>query len=151
MLEKNKNLLSDVEKLKRENSNLSEINRTLEKSKEITESISNTYKKQSEEYMSIKNKMIDMGLEPDSEYNLYGAASKIVELSKEIEEFLLNKLAPVKYQNFMIAIKESDVLRKNFINTIEMVNEWYLSMVSYVNSECNNNETKNYIIDMEEK
>lgn len=145
--EKNKKLISDIENLKRENSNLSSLNRTLTESKMVTERISDTYKEQSEEYMSIKSKIIDMGSEPDSEYNLYGAASEIAKLTKDIEDFLLNKLAPVKYKNFMIAVKNSDVLRKNFINTLELVEEWYSSMMDYVNAD----ETeKNKIINMEE-
>jgi len=148
--EKNKNLLLDINKLKTENSHLLSMNRTLEESKKVTETISNTYKKQSEEYMNVKSKIIDMGLEPDCDYSLYGAASEIAKLSKEIEELLLNKLAPIKYQSFMIVIQNSDILKKNFMNILNMVNEWHGSMVNFVDIN-KKYEFKNNIIDMEEK
>jgi hypothetical protein len=48
----------------------------------------------------------------------------------------------------MIAVKNSDVMKKNFINTLSMVKEWYESMMNYVNE---NNEYESYdIVDMEE-
>jgi ParB-like chromosome segregation protein Spo0J len=153
--DKNKKLLSDIDNLKIEISKLSSINKTLEESSKTSDRIaksykelSDDYKKQSEEYTAVKNKIIDMGLEPDGDYNLYSAASEVAKLSKEIEDLLLNKLAPMKYQSFMIAVKNSDVMKKNFINTLSMVKEWYESMMNYVNE---NNEYESYdIVDMEE-
>ena len=158
LLLKNKKLSEDLEKLKRDNENLSSTNRILDASKKTTENISESYKKlseeykkQSEEYMNVKSKIIDMGLEPDGEYNLYSAASEIAKLTKEIEIMLVDKLAPTRYKNFMIAVKSSDILRKNFRNTLDMVNDWYVTMIDYMNDS--NKETNNYnnVVDMEEK
>lgn len=162
LLLKNKKLAEDLEKLKRDNENLNSTNRLLEASKKSSEDISESYKKlsenykkQSEEYMNVKSKIIDMGLEPDGEYNLYSAASEIAKLTKEIENLLVDKLAPARYKNFMIAVKNSDILKKNFRNTLDMVNDWYLTMIDYINDDNNEkNETNNYfdnVIDMEEK
>lgn len=155
LLSRNKKLLDDLEKLKRDNENLICTNKLLESSKKSTENISESYKrlseeykKQSEEYISVKSKIIDMGLDPEGEYNLFSAASEIAKLTKEIESLLVDKLAPVKYKNFMIAVKSSDSLRKNFKNTLDMINDWYVTMLDYINE----GENKNYnnIIDMEE-
>ena len=161
LLLKNKKLAEDLEKLKRDNENLNSTNRLLEASKKSSEDISESYKKlsenykkQSEEYMNVKSKIIDMGLEPDGEYNLYSAASEIAKLTKEIENLLVDKLAPARYKNFMIAVKNSDILKKNFRNTLDMVNDWYITMVDYIDDNNNEtNETNNYnnVIDMEEK
>jgi len=150
LIEKNKLLKEEVQKLTSINKTLEESKKTSERISESYKKLSENYKKQSEEYIDIKNKIIDMGLEPDGEYNLYSAASEIAKLNSEIEDLLLNKLAPIKYKNFMIAVKNSDILRKNFRNTLDLVNEWYISMLTYI--EKNENEFSNgkNIIDMEE-
>jgi exonuclease VII large subunit len=155
-IEKNKKLQIELEKIKKEKEDLQSTNRLLEMSKKSSENMSESYKKlseeykkQSEEYMEIKNKIIDMGLDPNGEYNLYSAASEIAKLTNEIEDLLINKLAPIRYKNFMIALKNSNILRNNFRNTLDMVNDWYLSMNEYVNSNLEN-ENKNNVIDMEE-
>lgn len=162
LLSKNKKLTKDLERIKKENEDLQSTNRILELSRETSKNTSDSYKKlsedykkKSEEYMEIKSKIIDMGLEPDGEYNLYSAASEIAKLTKEIENLLVDKLAPTRYKNFMIAVRNSEVLKKNFKNTLDMVNDWYKTMVDYIddkNNECNyvNNNFDN-AIDMEEK
>lgn len=99
--------------------------------------------------MEIKSKIIDMGLDPNGEYNLYSATSEIAKLTKEIEELLTDKLAPARYKNFMIAIKNSDILKENFKNTLDMVNDWYLTMIEYIGINCND-INENNVIDMEE-
>lgn len=150
LIEKNKLLKEEVQKLTSINKTLEESKKTSERISESYKKLSEDYKKQSEEYIDIKNKIIDMGLEPDGEYNLYSAASEIAKLNSEIEDLLLNKLAPIKYKNFMIAVKNSDILRKNFRNTLDLVNEWYVSMLMYVDKNENDFNNDKNIIDMEE-
>lgn len=45
----------------------------------------------------------------------------------------------------MFAVKNNELLKKNFVNTLSMLNDWYLTMLSYIR-EDNNEEN---IIDIE--
>ena len=86
-----------------------------------------------------------MGLEPEGDYNTFQATVQITELNSELLELLQNRLAPLKYQSYMFAVKSNELLKKNFLNTLSMINDWYLTMFSYIGEE--NNEEN--IIDIE--
>lgn len=132
----NKN--NDTEKLstlKAENEKLENENKILEAQKKISDDLANQYKSQSEEYMEVKKKLAHMGLEPDGDYNTFQATVQITELNNELIELLQNKLAPFKYQSCIFAVKENELLRTNFLNTLEMLNDWYSTMLSYFGEE----------------
>uniref|UniRef100_N2A5M4 ParB-like N-terminal domain-containing protein n=1 Tax=Eubacterium plexicaudatum ASF492 TaxID=1235802 RepID=N2A5M4_9FIRM len=138
----------DVEKLstlKIENEKLEKENKILESQKKISDELAAQYKSQSDEYMEVKKKLIHMGLEPDDDYNTFQATVQITELNNELSELLQNRLAPIKYQLDMFAVKNNKILKKNFLNTLSMLNDWYLTMISYIGEECNEEN----IIDIE--
>lgn len=131
--------------LKIENEKLEKENKILESQKKISDELAAQYKSQSEEYMEVKKKLTHMGLEPDGDYNTFQATVQITELNNELSELLQNRLAPLKYQSYMFAVKNNELLKKNFVNTLSMLNDWYLTMLSYIR-EDNNEEN---IIDIE--
>lgn len=144
--EKNEELSSKLFSIESEKQTLELMNQTLKSSNETTKKLMEQYQKESEEYRKIKSKMIDLGLEPNGDYNLANAATEIAKLTTEIEDMLTNKLAPIKYKNFMIAVQNNDVLKLNFSNTLHFVKDWYESMMEFAEIT----ERTEQIIDMEE-
>ena len=134
-----------VSTLKIENEKLEKENKILESQKRISDELAAQYKSQSEEYMEVKKKLTHMGLEPDGDYNTFQATVQITELNNELSELLRNRLAPLKYQPYMFAVKNNELLKKNFMSTLSMLNDWYLTMLSYIGEE---NDEEN-IIDIE--
>ena len=131
--------------LKIEKEKLEKENKILESQKKISDELAAQYKSQSEEYMEVKKKLIHMGLEPDGDYNTFQATVQITELNNELSEILKNRLAPLKYQPYMFAVKNNELLKKNFMSTLSMLNDWYLTILSYIGEE---NDEEN-IIDIE--
>ena len=131
--------------LKIENEKLEKENKILESQKRISDELAAQYKSQSEEYMEVKKKLTHMGLEPDGDYNTFQATVQITELNNELSELLKNRLAPLKYQSYMFAVKNNKLLKKNFMNTLSMLHDWYLTILSYIGEE---NDEEN-IIDIE--
>ena len=131
--------------LKTENERLENENKILEAQKKISDDLANQYKSQSEEYMEVKKKLAHMGVEPDGDYNTFNATVQITELNNELSDLLQNKLAPLKYKSYMFAVKSNDLLKKNFMNTLSLIYDWYSTMLSYIGEE---NEEEN-IIDIE--
>ena len=113
--------------LKIENEKLEKENKILESQKKISDELAAQYKSQSDEYMEVKKKLTHMGLEPDGDYNTFQATVQITELNNELSELLKNRLAPLKYQPYMFAVKNNELLKKNFMNTLSMLNDWYLT------------------------
>jgi hypothetical protein len=134
----------EIATLKIENERLESENKILEAQKKISDDLAAQYKSQSEEYMEVKKKITHMGLEPDGDYNTFQATLQITELNNELSELLQNKLAPLKYQPYMLAVKNNELLKKNLLNTLSMLNDWYLTMLSYIGEENQEN-----IIDIE--
>ncbi len=134
-----------ISTLKAENERLEKENKILESQKKISDDLAAQYKSQSEEYMEVKKKLAHMGLEPEGDYNTFQATVQITELSSELSELLQNRLAPLKYQPYIFAIKSNELLKKNFINTLSMLNDWYLTMLSFIGEESNEEN----IIDVE--
>lgn len=134
-----------ISTLKTENERLENENKILESQKKISDELAAQYKSQSEEYIEVKKKLAHMGLEPDGDYNTFQATVQITELNNELSEILQNRLAPLKYQPYMFAIKNNELLKKNFMSTLSMLNDWYLTMLSYIGEE---NDEEN-IIDIE--
>lgn len=126
-----------ISTLKTENERLENENKILESQKKISDELAAQYKSQSEEYMEVKKKLAHMGLEPEGDYNTFQATVQITELNNEISELLQNRLAPLKYQTYIFAVKNNELLKKNFMNTLSMLNDWYLTMLSYIGEECN--------------
>ncbi len=134
-----------ISTLRIEKEKLEKENKILESQKKISDELVAQYKSQSEEYMEVKKKLTHMGLEPDGDYNTFQATVRITELNNELSELLQNRLAPLKYQSYMFAVKNNELLKKNFMNTLSMLNDWYLTMLSYIGEE---NDEEN-IIDIE--
>lgn len=137
-----------ISTLKIEKEKLEKENKILESQKKISDELAAQYKSQSEEYMEVKKKLIHMGLEPDGDYNTFQATVQITELNNELSELLQNHLAPLKYQPYMFAVKNNELLKKNFMNTLSMLNDWYLTMLSYIGKE--NDEENIFDIETEE-
>lgn len=134
--------------LKTENERLENENKILEAQKKISDDLANQYKSQSKEYMEVKKKLARMGLETDGDYNTFNATVQITELNSELSDLLENRLAPLKYKPYIFAVKSNDLLKKNFMNTLSLIYDWYSTMLSYIGEE---NEEENIIdIEMEE-
>ena len=146
----NQGLLEQYNVLKTEKENLESLNESLEEAKKLSDDIANKYKKNSDEYDRLKNDITDMGLNPNGEYNIYLAIKEISKLNKDIQKFLLNKLAPTKYQDYMFVVQENERIKENFLNTLNLVKEWYYSMLSYIGEDVEEEYVTENIIDMEE-
>lgn len=140
---KNKN--KEISSLKAEKEKLERENIILESQKKISDDLANQYKSQSEEYMEVKKRLVHMGLDPEGDYNTFNATVQITELNNEISDLLQNKLAPLKYKPYIFAVKNNELLKKNFMNTLSFIHDWYLTMLSYIGDE---DDGKN-IIEME--
>lgn len=143
-------LETKVSDLEHENKNLESLNSSLENAKALSEQISERYKKNSDEYDTLKNKISDMGLNPEGDYNTYVAITEISNLNKEIQDFLLNKLSPTKYQNYIFAVKGNEKIKRNLVNTLNLVKEWYTSMLLYLEEDMEEKFLCTNIVDMEE-
>ena len=134
-----------ISTLKIEKEQLEKENKILESQKKISDDLAAEYKSQSEEYMKVKEKLAHMGTKPNGDYNTFNAAVKITELNSSLMDLLQNQLAPLKYQQYIYAIKENKILRTNLISTLHMLNDWYETMLSYLGEEKNDEN----IIDIE--
>lgn len=134
-----------ISMLRIEKEKLEKENKILESQKRISDELAAQYKSQSDEYMEVKKKLTHMGLEPDGDYNTFQATVQITELNNELSDLLQNRLAPLKYQSCMFAVKNNELLKMNFLNTLSMLNDWYLTMLSYIGEEKNEEN----IIDIE--
>lgn len=134
-----------ISKLKIEKEQLQKENKILESQRKISDDLAARYKSQSEEYMKVKEKLTHMGTKPDGDYNTFNATVKITELNNALMDLLQNQLAPLKYQQYMYAIKENTILKTNLLSTLYMLKDWYETMLSYLGEETNDEN----IIDIE--
>ena len=134
-----------ISKLQIEKEQLQKENKILESQKKISDDLAAQYKSQSEEYIKMKEKLAHMGTQPDGDYNIFNATVKITELNSTLMDLLQNQLAPLKYQQYMYAIKENPILKTNLLSTLHMLKDWYETMLSYLGEETNDEN----IIDVE--
>mgnify|MGYP004508563971 CR=1 FL=1 len=134
-----------ISTLKIEKEQLEKENKILESQKKISDDLAAEYKSQSEEYMKVKEKLVHMGTKPNGDYNTFNATVKITELNSSLMDLLQNQLAPLKYQQYIYAVKENKILRTNLISTLHMLKDWYETMLSYLGEETNDEN----IIDIE--
>ena len=134
-----------ISKLQIEKEQLQKENKILESQKKISDDLAAQYKSQSEEYIKIKEKLSRMGTQPDGDYNTFNATVKITELNGTLMDLLQNQLAPLKYQQYMYAIKENNILKTNLLSTLHMLKDWYEAMLFYLGEETNDEN----IIDIE--
>ena len=99
--------------------------------------------------MNIKRKMAEMGTDPDGKYNTLSAATEIARLHSRLQKILQEELAPVKYQPFMFTLQGNEIVRKNFLNTLGLVYEWYRDMMTFIGEDIEK-YTEDEIIDVEE-
>ena len=134
-----------ISKLQIEKEQLQKENKILESQKKISDDLAAQYKSQSEEYIKMKEKLAHMGTQPDGDYNIFNATVKITELNSTLMDLLQNQLAPLKYQQYMYAIKENPILKTNLLSTLHMLKDWYETILSYLGEETNDEN----IIDIE--
>lgn len=125
--------LEKMKLLETSNNELNNKTISLEKSLSMTKQLLENYKTDSEEYRKLKLQMSKLQVEMDSVAQKQVSVLKITELASEIEFFLFNKLAPTKYKDFMNVLNDDDIVKENFIHTIEMVGSWYREMKTYIN------------------
>ena len=138
-------LQQQINRLQKEKSDIELLNRTLKSSKESTENLLNSYKKESEEYIKLKNNVASLNLQPDGNYNVLDLLKETSTLSEELETLLTTKLSPLRYSKILPVVKSNNALRKNMENIIYMVDDWCKSMANAIGVTTNEN-----IIDMEE-
>ena len=137
--------ISEISDLKKKVNHLEVLNSTLKSAKESTENLLESYKKESEEYIKLKNDVANLNLSPDGDYNIIEISESISTLTNEIEKLLSTTLSPLRYSKILPVIKNNNALKKNMGNILYMVNDWCNSMSETL--ELNTNEN---IIDMEE-
>ena len=142
---KYKKAMSQISNLKTKINNLEIMNSTLKSSNESNESLLQSYKKESEEYIKLKNDIATLNLDPSGDYNVIEISKDITTLVNEIEKLLSTTLSPLRYSKILPVIKDNTALRKNLENIIYMVNDWCETMAETIGVTTNKN-----IIDMEE-
>ena len=142
---KYKEAMSQISNLKTKINNLEIMNSTLKSSNESNESLLQSYKKESEEYIKLKNDIATLNLDPSGDYNVIEISKDITTLVNEIEKLLSTTLSPLRYSKILPVIKDNTALRKNLENIIYMVNDWCETMAETIGVTTNKN-----IIDMEE-
>jgi len=142
---KYKEAMSQISNLKTKINNLEIMNSTLKSSNESSESLLQSYKKESEEYIKLKNDIATLNLDPNGDYNVIEISKDITTLVNEIEKLLSTTLSPLRYSKILPVIKDNIALRKNLENIIYMVNDWCETMAETIGVTTNKN-----IIDMEE-
>ena len=141
---KYKEAMSQISNLKTKINNLEIMNST-KSSNESSESLLQSYKKESEEYIKLKNDIATLNLDPSGDYNVIEISKDITTLVNEIEKLLSTTLSPLRYSKILPVIKDNTALRKNLENIIYMVNDWCETMAETIGVTTNKN-----IIDMEE-
>lgn len=134
-----------ISTLKIEKEQLEKENKILESQKKISDDLAAEYKSQSEEYLKVKEKFAHMGTKPNGDYNTFNATVKITELNSSLMDLLQNQLAPLKYQQYIYAVKENKILKTNLLSTLHMLKDWYETILSYLGEETNDEN----IIDIE--
>ena len=142
---KYKEAMSQISNLKTKINNLEIMNSTLKSSNESSESLLQSYKKESEEYIKLKNDIATLNIDPSGDYNVIEISKDITTLVNEIEKLLSTTLSPLRYSKILPVIKDNTALRKNLENIIYMVNDWCETMAETIGVTTNKN-----IIDMEE-
>lgn len=138
-------LQQQIDQLQIEKSDIELLNRTLKSSKESTENLLNSYKKESEEYIKLKNDIASLNLQPDGNYNILDLLKETSTLAEELETLLTTKLSPLRYSKILPVVKSNNALRRNMENIIYMVDDWCKSIANAIGVTTNEN-----IIDMEE-
>lgn len=140
-------------KLKSELDSASSMNDLLKKRNSVAEHEKELYKNDSDEYVYARDRLIDTKLTTDSECRIVDAANSISELNEFLQDLLQNKLAPIRYKDYIFVIKNNEGLRENFLNTLSLVKNWYNEMISALEQEdinCNIIDKNDMnIIDME--
>ena len=138
-------LQQQINRLQKEKSDIELLNRTLKSSNESTENLLNSYKKESEEYIKLKNNVASLNLQPDGNYNVLDLLNETSTLAEELDTLLTTKLSPLRYSKILPVVKSNNALRRNMENIIYMVDDWCNSMANAIGVTTNEN-----IIDMEE-
>ena len=138
-------LQQQINRLQKEKSDIELLNRTLKSSKESTENLLNSYKKESEEYIKLKNNITSLNLQPDGNYNVLDLLNETSILAEELETLLDTKLSPLRYSKILPVVKSNNALKRNMENIIYMIDDWCKSMANAIGVTTNEN-----IINVEE-
>ena len=99
-----KEAMSQISNLKTKINNLEIMNSTLKSSNESSESLLQSYKKESEEYIKLKNDIATLNLDPSGDYNVIEISKDITTLVNEIEKLLSTTLSPLRYSKILPVI-----------------------------------------------
>jgi DNA repair exonuclease SbcCD ATPase subunit len=127
---------TDHESIKRLQKQLEELN----KKKDILEQKVNLNEQEASEYRKMKEEIKKLHTERDDLHRQIESAISLSGLYAEIEHFLQNKLAPVKYSRALTERRDSKVAMDNLQGIINMVEQWLDEIKTYLP-----NENKNYI------
>lgn len=133
------NAVEKAKKLEHLKNDLETKNKNLENSLKMTQQLLDNYKVDSEEYRKIKLQMAKLQVEKDDASSKTVAVLKLTELANDVEIFLYNKLAPTKYKDFMMVLNYDEIVKENFIHTIELVGDWYREMKTCVSENSYEN------------
>ena len=111
-----KEAMSHISNLKSKINYLEIMNSTLKSSNESSESLLQSYKKESEEYIKLKNDIATLNLDPSGDYNVIEISKDITTLVNEIEKLLSTTQSPLRYSKILPVIKDNTALRKNLEN-----------------------------------
>lgn len=132
--------IEDLHKLLNEKEN--KLN-SLSKEKELLERKVEIYKDDSDEYKKLKSEMAQLTREREDIGRKIESATSLVGLVKDVENFVKEKLSPIKYSRSILEMKNDKLVMENVSDILYIVESWCQEMRNIM---PNNNK----IIDVEE-
>jgi chromosome segregation ATPase len=124
MKEQNRKMKQQLQQKQNELDRLSNDIKELSKEKEIIEEKANLNEKEAEEYKQLKNKIKNLKEQKNSIHRKFEAVGSVADFVTEIESFLQNKLAPVKYSRALIEASDDEIVVRNVKEIVGKVREW---------------------------
>jgi len=91
-----------------------------------------------EKYRNLKDQIDTLSKQKDDIGRQIESATSLSGYIVEIEDFLKNKLAPIKYSRALLEMKDSPVVIKNITDIVECVDLWCKEMRQYIPTKYDN-------------
>jgi ParB family chromosome partitioning protein len=141
-----KHEFESVEKLKKDIENKSKQYNLLKEREEILNEKIEIYEKDTDKYNQLKSQIDSLTKQKDDIGRQIESGISLSGYIYEIEDFLKNKLAPIKYSRALMEMKDNKTVIKNITDIVNAVDTWSDEIKKMIP-----NENKRIIIESEDK
>lgn len=97
------------------------------------------YKKDSEEYNKIKNKMLRLNCIKGGDYDEVKAYDDVNNLYLKIDTFIKSEISPVQYEDCLRFLNQNEYIADSFVNMVKTVQKWCDDMMDKLDTNNKNN------------